>query len=60
MSNERKCCKIDCDKLAEYEIWSGWKPLPDGYTDSCLEHIPDLLDDEVRFEIIKIGPRHGK
>lgn len=55
----RMCCKIGCGKLAEYEIWQGWMPGTDDYTDACLEHIPELLTDEPRHEIILIDGARG-
>ena len=41
----RRCCKIDCNKKAEYEIWYGDKPGMEDYSDSCAKHIGDLLGD---------------
>lgn len=49
-----KCCKIDCGKEAEYEIWSG--PRPDDYTHSCLAHIPDMMTDAPEHLIITLQP----
>ena len=55
----RYCCYIDqdgneCQNQAEYEIWFGYKPRPDDWTDSCSEHLADLFDDNPRFEIMRI------
>lgn len=48
-----RCCKIDCDKLAEYEVRVvGGKPDDD--TQSCLEHIPDLMTDAVVHEVVRL------
>ena len=35
------CCKIGCNKSAKVSIYYGTSP--DDYTESCLEHIGDLL-----------------
>ena len=48
----RKCCKIECDADAEYEIRSG--PRPDDSTDSCSTHIGELLDDSRCFTVARI------
>lgn len=58
----RLCCcipdqnKLDegCPNVAEYTIYFGYGPGPDDWTESCLEHIPLMLDDSRRFEIIEI------
>ena len=56
----RECCfipdqsKLDagCQRLAEYQIWTGY--TPDDYTESCAEHLEEMLDDSSRFEIVRI------
>lgn len=63
MSKQRLCCCIpdqndlskQCQNLAEFQIWFGHKPTPDNYTESCAEHIAQLLDDSQRFEIFRIS-----
>lgn len=52
------CCKVECRKLAEYEIWHGSKP--DEYTHSCMEHIPDLMTDARRHEICTLDGARGE
>jgi hypothetical protein len=47
-----RCCKIKCDKPAEYEIWHG--PHHDDYTHSCLAHIPDLMTDAKEHRIVTL------
>lgn len=55
MANEiRHCCKIGCTNKAAYEIWYGYAPKADDYTDACLLHVGDLFDDSPRFEVIAI------
>ena len=61
MSEERRCCFIPdqetlegCKNLAEYEIWYGYNPAPDDYTDACAEHLEGLLDDHSEFKIYRI------
>lgn len=49
-----RCCKIDCDKLAEYEVREPQNPAPENYVHSCLEHIPDLMTDAVVHEVVKL------
>lgn len=48
----RHCCKPECDKPAEYEIWFG--STPEQFFDACLEHIPDLLTDAPRHILTTI------
>lgn len=58
----RICCcipdqtKLDerCKNLAVYEIWYGSNPTPCDYSDTCAEHLEELLDDHNRFEIFRI------
>ena len=58
----RLCCFIlnqdkleeGCENQAEYQIWYGYKPTPDDYTESCGEHLEQMLDDSTRFEILRI------
>ena len=45
------CCKIGCEKDAEYQIIFGH--TTDDYTESCLEHIPDLMTDAVEHTVVK-------
>ena len=60
---KRLCCCIPnqeepddrCRNLAEYQIWNGYSPTPDDYTESCAEHLEKMLDDSGRFEILRIG-----
>ena len=44
---ERKCCFIGCEKDAEYVIWDGKEPAYDHETESCIDHIGQLLSDSV-------------
>lgn len=61
--NKRLCCYIPnqerldkhCQSLAEYQIWMGYNPSPDDYTESCAEHLKDMLDDSARFEVLRIS-----
>ena len=61
-TKERLCCCIPdqtrqdmrCTHLAEYQIWSGDDPAPDAYTESCPEHLEQMLDDSMRFEVLRI------
>ena len=48
------CCKIDCKKLAEYEVREPLNPAPENYVHSCLEHIPDLMTDAVVHEVVRL------
>ncbi len=58
----RECCCIPaqqnlesgCTKPAEYQVWFGDNPTPDNFTESCAEHLEAMLDDSVRFEILRI------
>ena len=60
MNNDRLCCyipdqtKLDewCQKLAVYWICMG--SAPDDFTESCAEHLEQMLDDSGRFEIVRI------
>ena len=60
---ERICCcipdqnKLDegCKKPAVYEIWYGGNPSPDDFSDSCAEHLEQLLDDSNTFTINRIS-----
>ena len=64
---ERLCCCIPdqtredlrCTRLAEYQIWMGDDPTPDAYTESCSVHLEQMLDDSVRFEVLRIPPSNN-
>ena len=48
------CCKIGCQEKAEWQIFQG-----DGhedYTESCLKHIPDLMNDSPKQQLSRIEP----
>ncbi len=55
------CCfipdqsKLDqwCQNNAKYRIISG--PSPDDYTESCGQHLEQMLDDSIRFEICRFN-----
>lgn len=49
-----KCCKIDCDRLAEYEVRVAGGTQEDE-THSCLAHIPDLMTDAVVHEVVRLA-----
>lgn len=64
-SNEpikRLCCcipdqnKMDqgCQNPAVYQIYFGYIPTVNDYTEVCAEHLEEMLDDNVRFEILRI------
>ena len=40
-----ECCFICCHKDADYEIWDGQEPCYDHKTQSCVEHVGELLSD---------------
>jgi hypothetical protein len=42
LNQRHHCCKMGCDKEAEYTIYEN-RAYHDDYIESCLEHIPDLL-----------------
>jgi hypothetical protein len=55
------CCipdqtKLDegCQNLAEYQIIMGDNPTPDDYTESCAEHLEEMLDDSEKFTVLRI------
>jgi hypothetical protein len=56
------CCyipdqtKLDegCKNEAVFEIWYGSDPTPDDNSLSCAEHLVQMLDDSVRFEIFRM------
>lgn len=50
-----KCCHIGCTNNAEYEIW--WGDRGDQFTNSCLQHIPDLIEDCDQQIIYKLGKK---
>lgn len=60
---ERLCCcipdqsKLDegCKNLAEYVIYGESNNLELNYTESCGEHLEQMLDDSRRFTIDRIG-----
>lgn len=39
------CCYVGCEKEAEYIIWNGKEPGYDNKTESCTEHVGQLLED---------------
>lgn len=43
-----------CMNFAVYQIWNGDSPTPDDYTESCAAHLEQMLDDSMRFEILRI------
>lgn len=47
------CCHISCDKDAEYTIIYGGSP--DDITESCRDHIPEVMTDAPRHEIIRLS-----
>ena len=53
--NHPYCCKLGCEKDAEFEITHG--PRHEDYTHSCLEHIPDLMTNAPRHEIVALKAR---
>lgn len=61
-NHERLCCcipdqdKLDerCQNLAAYRILFGNYPGVDDFTESCSEHLEEMFDDNVRFEILRI------
>jgi hypothetical protein len=67
MTSKRLCCcipdqsKIDerCHNYATYQIWNGHNPTPDDYTESCAEHLEEMLDDSSRFEVLRIVAPSG-
>jgi len=51
---EPKCCKIECDKLAEYEV----RPVTGEdrrETQACGEHIHVLLTDAMVHEVVRLS-----
>ena len=48
------CCHPECDAPAEYEIREPRNGAGDGYTHSCLMHIPDLMTDATVHEVVKL------
>lgn len=53
------CCYSDQEKLtdgckreSEYQIWSG--NGPEDYTESCFEHLEDMLDNSIYFHVFRI------
>jgi hypothetical protein len=56
----RLCCYIPdqsklierCQNPAQYQIWTG--NTPDDFAESCAEHLESMLDDHVRFEVLRI------
>jgi hypothetical protein len=50
---QNHCCKIGCEKKAEWQIWHG--NSPDDYTESCNEHIGDLLTDAPEHRIYPLS-----
>ena len=51
-------CKIGCPEKAEWQIFQG-DGLED-YTESCLKHIPDLMNDSPEQHLFKIGEGNEK
>jgi hypothetical protein len=58
MTERRHCCHIDCKKEAEYVI--RWGPCLGDYMESCLEHIPDLLEESAIITITRINQPEGQ
>ena len=58
----RLCCCIPdqakpdqgCQNIATFQVWLGDNPTPDDYTETCDEHLLEMLDDSSRFELIRI------
>lgn len=46
-----KCCKIGCDKDAKWQIVYG--ASTDDVTESCAEHIDDLLPDADEYRLYR-------
>lgn len=61
---KRLCCyipdqsKLDerCQNLVTYQVYFGYSPTVDDFTETCAEHLEGMLDDNARFEIIRILP----
>ena len=49
---KRYCCRMGCDKPAEWQIWHG--DTPDDYTESCTECIGQMLTDAHEHTILSI------
>ena len=47
------CCKIGCERPAEYEVRVVGGSVEDE-AHACLEHIPDLMTDAVVHEVVKM------
>ena len=62
--SKRLCCYIPnqnklnegCQNLAEYQIIMGDNPTPDDFTESCPQHLEEMLDDSKKFTILRIDP----
>lgn len=62
--NNRICCYINndkfdqivpCEKKATFQIWNNDDSSgPYDFTESCDQHISDLLDDTTRFNLVRI------
>lgn len=50
MKMKRHCCFLSCDKEAEFMIAYG--TAPDDYTDSCKEHVGEMVDGIVYSAIV--------
>ena len=67
MKKKRVCCCIPdqsnldgCQKLAEYQIWMGENPTPDDYTESCAEHLKEMLNNSTFFTVYRIAETNDK
>ncbi len=49
---DKQCCVFGCHKEADYEMWFG--DMPDDYTFTCHEHIPELITDADRHILYTI------
>ena len=55
------CCKPDCEKPAEWQIY--WGNEPHQSTEACEEHVGYLLESDVTnhvYPIVKPEEREGK
>jgi hypothetical protein len=60
----RTCCYVPdqsdlkslCNKPAEFQVWYGYEPTVDDYTECCGEHLADVLrcDHTMRFEVVRM------
>lgn len=62
ISGKRLCCfipdqsKLDegCENPAVFQVWNYFRPNPDAYTESCAEHLEQMLDDADGFIVLRI------